>query len=226
MKRWSILVMAVALVAIGARAEAQSLDPAARQALRAEVDAFFDQYYAWYSAGAADEIAGQAYNVPYVRGDGSALGTRDEVRQWVADAWARLDAQGYAGSDMPDRNICILGAGSAIVSGRGVRYHRGRRPVGRVRLDVYGRHDRRRLAHPLHLRTRSRARRAVSVAGAESSRRGPALHLPPHIRGMAGGDQRKRTTRGFVRTAGAVVSYRQSEFVLSKGVAGARQQCP
>ena len=107
-----------------ATAEAQSLDPAARQALRAEVDAFFDQYYAWYSAGAADEIAGYAYNVPYVRGDGSALGTRDEVRQWVAEAWARLDAQGYAGSDMPDRNICVLGVGSVIVSGRGVRYHR------------------------------------------------------------------------------------------------------
>ena len=125
MKRWSILAMAVGLLGIVAPADAQSLDPAARQALRTEVDAFFDQYYAWYSAGAADEIARHAYNVPYVRGDGSALGTRDEVRQWVADAWARLDAQGYAGSDMPDRNICILGAGAAIVSGRGVRYNRG-----------------------------------------------------------------------------------------------------
>ena len=125
MKRWSILVMAVGLLTMEVPAEAQSLDPAARQALRAEVDAFFDQYYAWYSAGAADEIAGHAYNVPYVRGDGSALGTRDQVRQWVADAWARLDAQGYAGSDMPERNICVLGAGSAIVSGRGVRYLRG-----------------------------------------------------------------------------------------------------
>ena len=125
MKRWTILAMAVGLLAIVATAEAQSLEPVARQALRAEVDAFFDQYYAWYSAGAADEIASHAYNVPYVRGDGSALGTRDEVRQWVSEAWARLDAQGYAGSDMPDRNICVLGAGAAIVSGRGVRYHRG-----------------------------------------------------------------------------------------------------
>ena len=125
MKRWlSIPVMALALLAIETPARAQALDDAARQALRAELDAFFDQYYAWYSAGAADEIAGHAYNVPYVRGDGSALGTRDEVRQWVAQAWARLDAQGYAGSDMPDRNICVLGAGSAIVSGRGVRRHR------------------------------------------------------------------------------------------------------
>ena len=125
MKRWlSIPLMAATLLAIAAPAEAQPLDAAARQALRAELDAFFDQYYAWYSAGAADEIAGQAYNVPYVLGDGSALGTRDEVSRWVAEAWARLDAQGYAGSDMPDRNICVLGAGSAIVSGRGVRRHR------------------------------------------------------------------------------------------------------
>ena len=77
MKRWlSIRLMAAALLAIEAPAVAQSLDPAARQALRAELDAFFDQYYAWYSAGAADEVASHAYNVPYVLGDGRALGTR------------------------------------------------------------------------------------------------------------------------------------------------------
>ena len=123
-RRLSLSVLAVALLTIGTPAEAQSLDTAARQAIRVELDAFFDQYYAWYSAGAADQVARHAYNVPYVLGDGNALRTRDEVRQWVADAWARLDAQGYAGSDMPDRNICVLSAGSAIVSGRGVRRHR------------------------------------------------------------------------------------------------------
>ncbi len=78
MKRWlSISLMALAFLAIETSARAQPLDEAARRALRAELDAFFDQYYAWYSAGAADEIASHAYNVPYVRGDGSALGTRD-----------------------------------------------------------------------------------------------------------------------------------------------------
>ena len=122
-KRWlSIPGMAVALLTIGTPAAAQTLDASTRQAVHAELDAFFDQYYAWYSAGAADEIARRAYNVPYVLGDGSALRTRDEVRQWVADAWARLDAQGYAGSDMPERNICVLSASAATVSGRGVRY--------------------------------------------------------------------------------------------------------
>ena len=125
MKRWlSIPAVAVALLAIEAPAEAQSLDAATRQAIRAELDAFFDQYYAWYSAGAADDIAKHAYNVPYLRGDGSALRTHEEVRQSVADAWARLDAQGYAGSDMPERNICVLSANSAIVSGRGERHRR------------------------------------------------------------------------------------------------------
>ena len=125
MKRWlSIPVMAVALLTIETPAEAQSLDAAGRDAIRAELDAFLDQYYAWYSAGAADEISRHAYNVPYLRGDGTALQTRDEVRQWVAEAWARLDAQGYAGSDMPDPSICVLSASAAIVSGRGVRHHR------------------------------------------------------------------------------------------------------
>jgi len=122
MTRWlTAPVMVVALLAMETPVGAQPLDASTRQALRAELDTFFDQYYAWYSVGAADEISRHAYNVPYLQGDGSALGTQDEVRQWVADAWARLDAQGYGGSDMPDRNICVLGVSAAIVSGRGVR---------------------------------------------------------------------------------------------------------
>ena len=122
MKRWlTIPVMAVALLTIETPSGAQPLDAATRQSLRAELDAFFDQYYAWYSVGAAQEIARHAYNVPYLRGDGTPLGTEDEVRQWVSDAWTGLDAQGYGGSDMSERNICVLGASAAIVSGRGVR---------------------------------------------------------------------------------------------------------
>ena len=46
------------------------------------------------------------------------------MRQSVADAWTSADAQGYAGSDMPDRNICVLSDSAAIVSGRGIRRHR------------------------------------------------------------------------------------------------------
>ena len=123
-KRWLLVPsMAVALLTVGMPAEAQPLDEASREVLRAELDAFFDQYYAWYSVGAADEISRHAYNVPFFRG-GSALGTRDEVRQSVADAWASLDAQGYAGSDMPERNICVLSGSAATVSGRGIRRHR------------------------------------------------------------------------------------------------------
>lgn len=123
MTRWlSIPGILVGLLAAGTTAGAQSPDSEAREAVRAEVDAFFDQYYAWYSVGAADEIARYAYNVPYLRGDGSALATREEVRQWVADAWARLDAEGYGRSNMPERNICVLNTSAVIVSGRGVRY--------------------------------------------------------------------------------------------------------
>ena len=121
---WTMCMLAGALLVIGTPVGGQTLDGAERQAIRDEVDAFFDQYYAWYSAGAADEIARHAYNVPYLRGDGTALSTSDEVRQWVAEAWARLDAQGYGRSDMPDRNICVLSEGAAIVSGRGLRFRK------------------------------------------------------------------------------------------------------
>ena len=96
--RWlSMPLLAAALLIVGTPAEGQTLDASAREAVRAELDAFFDQYYAWYSVGAADEVSRHAYNVPFFRG-GSALGTQEEVRQSVADAYARLDAQGYAGS--------------------------------------------------------------------------------------------------------------------------------
>ena len=122
-RRLSMPLLAFALLTVETPAEAQSLDEASREAVRAELDAFFDQYYAWYSVGAADEVSRGAYNVPFFRG-GNVLGTREEVRQSVAEAWARLDAQGYVGSDMPDRNICVLSDSAAIVSGRGIRRHR------------------------------------------------------------------------------------------------------
>ena len=68
--------------------------------------------------------------MPYQLGNGTALETRAEVRQWVVDAHARLDAQGYGRSAMPDRNICVLSSGAAMVSGRGVRYRKDGRVFG------------------------------------------------------------------------------------------------
>ena len=127
MKSWRIVAAAgiLATVLVGVPAAAQPLDEAARRGVRDELNAFFDQYYEWYSAGRAEEISRHAYNVPYQLGNGTALTTRAEVRQWVVDAYARLDAQGYGRSAMPERNICVLSAGTAMVSGRGVRYKKG-----------------------------------------------------------------------------------------------------
>ena len=109
---------------LGLSLGAQPPEDAERRAVHEEIDAFFDQYYAWYSAGRADEISRHAYNTPFQLGDGTALETRADVRQWVADAWARLDVQGYGGSAMPERNICVLSSGAVMVSGRGVRYRK------------------------------------------------------------------------------------------------------
>lgn len=123
MNSWRTVTAALVLATIlGLSVAAQPLDEAARQGVRDELNAFFDQYYEWYSAGRADEISRHAYNVPYQLGNGTALATRAEVRQWVVDAYARLEAQGYGWSAMPDRNICVLTSAAAVVSGRGVRY--------------------------------------------------------------------------------------------------------
>ena len=103
---------------------AQEIDDATRRAVQAEVNAFFDQYYEWYSAGRADEISQYAYNTPFQLNNGTSLQTRADVRTWVAEAWARLDAQGYGRSEMPERNICVLNSGAAFVSGRGIRYRK------------------------------------------------------------------------------------------------------
>jgi hypothetical protein len=123
MTRWrTVATLGICAAVLGLTAWAQPLDEAARQDVQDELNAFFDQYYEWYSAGSADEISRHAYNVPYQLGNGTALATRAEVRQWVEDAYTRLDAQGYGRSAMPDRNICVLSSGAAMVSGRGVRY--------------------------------------------------------------------------------------------------------
>ena len=112
------------VLALVAPLGAQKIDDATRRAVQAELNAFFDQYYEWYSAGSADEISRHAYSAPFQLSNGTSLETQADVRNWVSEAWARLDTQGYGRSQMPERNICVLNNGAAFVSGRGIRYRK------------------------------------------------------------------------------------------------------
>ena len=113
------LVLALALAS---PARAQQLTERQVQTIRTEIDAFLDQYYEWFSAGDAEALAQRAYAAPLLVQNGPVPQTANEVRQWASDLLERLAAQGYGRSEMPDRNICVLTGGLALVSGHGFRY--------------------------------------------------------------------------------------------------------
>jgi hypothetical protein len=122
--RWLGFVIHGTLIlafAFASPAGAQQVTEDRLPVIRAEIDTLFDQYYGWFSAGQVDVVMERAYTAPMYLGN-VILQTRDEVRDFTADLLEQLSAQGYARSEMPTRNICLLSGGFAVVSGNGFRY--------------------------------------------------------------------------------------------------------
>ncbi len=120
---WRRLLFALALTLTPVSpAHTQEVTVARLPVIRVEINAFFDQYYEWFSASRADLLAERVYAAPFYVGDGTIHQTREEVQAWATGLLGRLSARGYARSEMPDRKICVLSDGFAVVSGYGFRY--------------------------------------------------------------------------------------------------------
>ena len=111
---------AVALLTVSVFAAAQA--PANNdQALRAEVNAFMDQYWELWSAGRIDQLVERIYHSSgQLSNQGHA--SIEELKARFPDTRKALLAGGYGRSQMPKRNVCVLSPTVAIVSGRGFRY--------------------------------------------------------------------------------------------------------
>ncbi len=91
------------------------------QALRAEVNAFMDQYWTLFSAGQIDQLAERVYH-PFGQLSNQGHSSVEQLKSRFPDTRKALLAQGYGRSWMPKRDICLLSPTVAVVSGRGFRY--------------------------------------------------------------------------------------------------------
>lgn len=107
--------------------------PAQRERAAGAVNALMDQYTAWFASGNADAIANSVYRAPvlWLADDGVAvLRSSDELRQRFELGMRFLATEGYARSEWPVRNTCVLGENAAVVSGRFIRYRKDGTRIG------------------------------------------------------------------------------------------------
>jgi hypothetical protein len=118
-------VMAIALAvvsgsAIPLAAQTQA-PPPNKEALKAEVNAFMDLYWQLWSAGNIDGLVERIYH-PIGQLSNSGHASIDQLKKQFPAMRKAMTDKGYGRSNMPVRNICVMGSTVAVVSGRGVRY--------------------------------------------------------------------------------------------------------
>jgi hypothetical protein len=124
---------ALSLVARSAAVAGQQPGADKQQVIMAAVAAVMDQYNTWFAAGRADLIAERTYLTPSVRMDETGLtvfSSRDEIERFFEASLQTLGADGYAKSEWPVRNVCVLNEAAAVVSGRYIRYRKDGSVIG------------------------------------------------------------------------------------------------
>ena len=114
---------------------AQPLTANQERVVRVEVQAAFDQYYAWFSAGRADLVAKRAFLAPalFLRPAELEVSSSTGALQSRYEAQLKpLIADGYVKSEMPSPTICVLNERTAMISGRYLRYRRDGAVMGEL----------------------------------------------------------------------------------------------
>lgn len=122
-------VTTLAFVLIPIVCAAQPPAPPDEPRIKAEVNAFMDDYWKLFSAGQIDQLVSRIYH-PFGQLDNRGHSTIEQMRTRFPDSRKAMVAGGYGRSNMPVRHICVLGSSVAIVSGRGVRYLTDGRVMG------------------------------------------------------------------------------------------------
>ena len=110
----------VLIVAFGASGTAQkpTFD---EPALKKEVNTFMDTYWSLWSAGQIDQLVERIYH-PFGQLSNQGHASIDQLKANFPQTRKTLLDGGYGRSQMPVRNVCIVSATVAVVSGRGFRY--------------------------------------------------------------------------------------------------------
>lgn len=112
---------------------AQPLTTNQEQVVKRDVQAAFDRYYAWFSAGRSDLVAEKAYLAPslFLRpAELEVALTSEALRARFGAQLKPLIADGYVKSEMPKPTICVFNERTAMLSGRYVRYRKGGAVMG------------------------------------------------------------------------------------------------
>jgi len=99
------------------------------QVLKKEVNQFMDEYWELWSAGRIDQLVERIYH-PFGQLSNQGHRSIDQMKSAFPDTRRDLLSAGYARSQMPVRNVCILSPTVAIVSGRGMRYLKDGKVMG------------------------------------------------------------------------------------------------
>jgi hypothetical protein len=124
-----VLAGLVAIVAMSVWTSAQQPQGNDEPAIKREVNAFMDQYWELFSAGRIDQLVERIYH-PSGQLSNQGHSSIEQLKAAFPSSRKALLAAGYGRSQMPVRNVCILGPTVAVVSGRGFRYLADGRVMG------------------------------------------------------------------------------------------------
>ena len=123
--RIGVLTQIAVSLPLAASIAAAQESTAQRERAAGAVNALMDQYTAWFASGNAEAIASSVYRAPVLwlaDNEVTVLRSPEDVRQRFELGVRFLAAEGYARSEWPVRNTCVLGENAAVVSGRFIRY--------------------------------------------------------------------------------------------------------
>lgn len=117
------LFMILALAA-SPPAAAQELTPSEEAAIKADAQRHVEHYYNLYYERNPEALSTEIFTLPWMVMGGNGVTTRtteEENLEYFSSAIAGLLERGWDKSTFRTRSVCVLGTGSAIVSGTNTR---------------------------------------------------------------------------------------------------------
>jgi hypothetical protein len=124
--RTTVVASLFLILALASRepASAQGLTSSAAAVIKVEAQRHVEQYYNFYYEQNSQALSTKIFTVPWftMGGNGiTAYTTEEENLEYFSSAIAGLLERGWDKSTFRTKNVCVFGAGSAIVSGTNTR---------------------------------------------------------------------------------------------------------
>ncbi len=120
------VVVAALFLILASRGPAigQGLTPSEETVIKAEAQRHVERYYNFYYEQNPEALSTEIFTLPWMTMGGNGVGvttTEEENLDYFESAIAGLIERGWNRSIFRTKNVCVLGTGSAIVSGTNTR---------------------------------------------------------------------------------------------------------